>query len=301
MRHAKLSLIALCLAATPVCRSAQDPAANFVYVDGFEPEADCSAELVCPQPAASKFCVAGRLTEAGSGAPLRAFVNPEATCGAGALGGVCALRLTAYDGLQFAGDPAGATPLSPAETLVDGCGRFRLSGVDRPSLGFFALVSDDDGPSESVSDLHVPAVTLMPVSSGQRIEGLAFVAVRRETVASWTLSAGSPFGASSFADVGALVLRFAAAGVPAPGVTVLRNGSAVPADDFYFSDANETQLLAVDVQLTSTGINGAGMFSGPSNLVEHSGAGGEPAGCSWPSGLATTIAGTVAFLRLECP
>lgn len=107
---------------------------DYVYVDGFEALVDCSAELSCPVPTTGKACVSGRINDAGSGLPLRALLNAELQCGSGAIGGPCALSVTAHDATAFANNPLGSAPLSSNESLVDGCGRFRFSNLTPPSL-----------------------------------------------------------------------------------------------------------------------------------------------------------------------
>lgn len=274
--------------------------ADHVLVDGFEPLVDCSAELTCAIPPPGKACLAGLLREAGSGAVLRAFFNADRTCSDGAIGGACNLRLTAYDALEFASDPTGARELAVTGLVVDGCGRYRFSTVDRPPFGLVAIVADDAtaGPE---NDLHAAGATLHSLASGQRLERFDIVAVRRDTVAKWTVSAASPFGASGFADVGTILLEFSAAGVRAAGTTVLRNGNTIATDDFYFSDPDPAQRLQVATQLVGTGVNGSALVAPAGSPTSYSGFGGEPGGCTWPSVIAASPAGVVTLVRIECP
>jgi hypothetical protein len=281
---------ALLLASRPA-----SPSIDYVFVDGYENLPDCSADLTCATPPPGTFCIAGRVSEAGSGQPLRAFINPGAVCGQGAVGGPCDVELTAYDALEFANNPSGSPPLTSGERLVDGCGRYRLSGVQQPALGFVMVVADDaDAEPE---DLYVLAGTPRPTTAGARIEGFGAVAARRDTVARWTQSAGSPFGASSFADVGVLLLVFSVGGMPQAGVVVTESGSALPAKDYYFADAPPARL-AVDGARTNTNANGAALYA-MGAFTDYSGAGAEPAGCTWATALAGTIAGVVVYAALE--
>ncbi|HVF35959.1 MAG TPA: hypothetical protein VND91_11610 [Candidatus Saccharimonadia bacterium] len=288
--------LALMLVLVPLSASGQ-VVADHVFVDGFESAVDCSMELACAVPPSGKSCISGQLTEAGSGAAMRAFFNAGLACGEGAIGGPCNLRLTAYDAIAFASDP-GTAPLATTGAIVDGCGRFRFTTIDPPSFGFVTIVADD-AAGGAENDLHVPGATLHALGANQRLERFGIVAVRRDAVARWTISAGSPFGASSFADVGTILLQFSA-NIPAAGATVLRNGSTIAGDDYYFSDSNPAERLRVDAVLTSTGVNGAALVAPAGSPTSYSGFGGEPAGCTWPSVVAASPAGVVTLVRITC-
>jgi hypothetical protein len=112
-------------------------------------------------------------------------------------------------------------------------------------------------------------------------------------------SAGSPFGLVTFAEHGALLATFSKDGVPVPGVTVTRNGLAVPADDYYFSDPGADSRTTISPAQTMTGANGAALVT-DSGLIDHSGTGGESGGCVWSEELADTIAGVVTVADFNC-
>ncbi len=294
----QVMLMTLIATLTSMASSQRAAAGEFIYVDGFESAPDCSAVLACPIPAAGKSCISGQLTAAGSGVPLRAFLKAQQVCGDGAIGGPCDLKLTLYDALDFAGNPSGATPLPSDEKIIDGCGRFRITGITPPALGIVAIVADDADPALE-SDLHTPAEALHALGANVRVDGINVVAARNDTVDLWTQSAGSPFGASSFVDVGAVLLQFSVGATPRAGVTVTLNGSSVASKDYYFSDTAPAERVHVDAALTATGVNGAALIAN-GGLVNYSGTGGEPMGCTWPSVLAASIPGVLVFVEIGC-
>lgn len=271
------------------------PTSDYIYLDGFEPAPDCSLRLTCPVPSAGKSCMSGRLIDAGSGNPLQALFRADLACGGGAIGGPCDLSVSVHDAVSFASDPAGSVPLQVAASTIDGCGRFRFVDITPPGFGVAAIVADD-APG---NDLRSPTATFQSLATNVKVDDLDALTTRSDTVTQWTVSAGSPFGASTFADVGVILMYFTASDVPQAGVTVLQNGSTVPGNDYYFSDASLLQRLSVDSAQVNTGVNGSALFvNGP--LVSYSGIGGEPLGCTWPSRAAASIAGVVLFIEIAC-
>ena len=284
--------------ASPMAMAGTEPAVvDYVHVDGFEAPVDCTQDLACSAPAEGTVCLAGRISEAGTSRPMKAFKHAERSCAEGAIGGACDLRLRSYDAIELAANPSGATPLA-ANVYVDGCARFRITDQAVPALGFLAVVADDSGLLPE-HDFHVPSALFRSVSANAQIEDQELVVARHDTDARWTQSAGAPFGADSFADVGVLLFRFRASAVPAPGVTLLRNGSTQPALDWYFTDASIFARTEVSGAATATGTNGSALITG-GGLSTYTGAGGEPAGCAWPSANAAAIPGYMVFVPFEC-
>ena len=299
LRPAPFRLTLGIMLVTMIVTSSQRVAAGeYIYADGFEPAVDCSAVLACPIPAAGKSCISGQLTSAGSGAPLRAFIKAQQACGDGAIGGPCDLKLTLYDALDFASNPGGSTPLTSVEKLIDGCGRFRINGITPPAFGTVAIVADDADPALE-SDLHAPAATLHVLGTNERVDHVNVVAARNDTVDLWTESAGSPFGASSFVDVGTVLLQFSVGATPRTGVTVTLNASVAASKDYYFSDTAPTGRVHIDAALTATGADGAALLA-DGGLLSYSGTGGEPLGCTWPLVTAASIPGVLVFVPIGC-
>ena len=268
---------------------------DYVYVDGFEAQPDCSTPLACPAQSGGKACISGRFESAANGKPVRAFFGAGLTCAQGAVGGPCDLSLSAYDALDFAGNPAGAVPLAGTSKTVDGCGRFRVDGMSPPQLGFVALVTED-ADSAPESDLHVFGSAPYELGANETVDGATAIVVRRDTVARWTQSAGSPFGASTFADVGALLLQYRDEGAPSAGVTATVNGNTSASNDYYFSDAIPSDRLFVAAASGSTGANGAALFAQGGSPTLYSGTGG----CSWPAKLGSSTPGVVLYLEFDC-
>ena len=75
-------------------------------------------------------------------------------------------------------------------------------------------------------------------------------------------------------------------------VTVRRQGNAIPADDFYFTDRTTTRR-AVSSTLTSTGASGSVLVLDSPSPNLHDGVGNEPPSCTWPAARAVTIPGGV--------
>jgi len=278
--------------------AATESSIDYIHLDGFEPGADCSAELPCPTPSAGKSCLSGRLVTAASGTPVRAFLNAQAACGAGAVGGPCDLSLTAYDATAFAQNPLAAPPLASTEKLVDGCGRFRIANFDPPLFGFVAVLVDDADPAPE-SDRHAPTATPRALAANAKLDGARVLVTRTETVAGWTQTAGNPFGANGFVAEGSVLLQFRAAGTPRAGVAVTANGSAVSTKDYYFSDVGPADRVTVDASLATTGANGAVLVVN-SGFVSYSGFGGEPMGCTWPASMTSSIPGVLVYVEIDC-
>lgn len=265
-----------------------------ISYDAGPPVHDCAIARPCPSASPGRVSVCGHLVDVETDEQLRAEFPAYAVCGSGseATDGACQLAITFYDALDFAGNPTGATPLGVSEFLLDDCGRFIAHDVQRPSLGFLGIAVDD---ASGAPDDHRLTGVAFPVSSGQVLANTKVYGLATTTDAAWTAQAG--LGGSTFNDRGAVLTLFTdSTGGPVSGVQVRSNGSVRPADDYYFGDATPRTRTTVDADLTATGPNGASLLLN-SALVEHSGTGGEPSGCSWSSSLAASIAGVVFVQR----
>lgn len=257
-----------------------------IFVDGFEP-INCSLPLTCPTPQGGNSCIAGQLSDAATTQPLHATSGVGLACGnGGAAGGPCDLNLSAYDALAFEQNPAGSTPLSAAEALVDGCGRFRFSGLTPPLSGGVAVVASDSAGSSG----HTPTATLHALGANQGVTAINAVVATSNTVTSW-------FFLGSIADTthGLILLSYRNGGNPAIGVTVAPNGGSVGAIR-YFSDADAQRLLASQVA-TSTGANGSALVAN-SPYIGFSGASGGMNVC--PTLMTASLPGIVVFAELAC-
>lgn len=279
---------------TAVCVMRPALADDYVFVDSFESR-DCSAALTCPVPASGKTCISGQLVDAGTTAPLRARFNLGLTCGGGAVGGPCDLTVAAHDAVAFVANPSTSTPLPSIETTIDGCGRFRFASLQMPNSGFVAIAVDD-APG---NDTYAMSATTVHPAANQRFDGVDVIALQHATDSAWTTSAGAPFGTSTFADVGSILLTFSIGGVPTTGVSVIRNGTPIAASDYYFSDSSP-QRLSIDSAASATGANGSALVASATTFATYSGSGGESSGCNWPSLMMSSAAGVVIFAEFVC-
>ena len=292
---------------TLVVLGAALPAAGFaglsIFADGFEVcdasrwtsstgLLDCSANLVCAAQADGKTCLAGRVFDMETSAPRCANTVTAAACSASAEGGACALRIEAYDALAFFSDPVSTPPLATVERFVDGCGRYRLSGVTIPPGVYISTVIDD---AADAGDLHRIAAGFQFVFNASENEGIRSFALTRATDEAWTATAGSPFGDDTFADRGLFAGIYLHNGTPVSGVQVTYNGTPQTADDYYFSDTDPFRRSTVAAAAVSTGANGTGLLV-ESAFGGYGGSGNEPVGCVWPGVTASTTAG-VALVR----
>lgn len=226
-------------------------------------------DLRCPEAAAGTFAVCGTLHDVETGEPLRT-----------------ALDVRAYDAVAFASNPDAATPLSARSIVADASGRFHVVDAAVPTLGTALITSG----AASATD-HVLSGTSMPVAGGDRLTDAWLPALRRSTVDAWTSSAAI-YATGTFADSGAVLSVFIGDDGPAAGVEAV-----VPSPDtsFYF-DAASSAIVDVDPTATHTGADGAALTI-RTGLDNHSGQGGEPAGCEWPSALAASVPGLVWVLQ----
>lgn len=250
--------------------------------------ADCNVELPCPAPAAGRVTVCGRLWDVQTEQVIAAAAPTGEPCAASTSDGPCALSLELFDMLDFAQNPAAATPLAAQELVVDDCGRYRATDIPNPTFGFLAVVVDD---AAGQADDHAQTAIAVQMSQAMPARGLRAYATRRATDVAWTSSAG--LGGGSFATRGVLIAVFAHGAVPVAGVQIRAQAQAPSAaTTFTFSDTGVTRAMAV-AQPEVTGANGTVLVIDQPVPVPFDGVGGEPATCQWPSALAAAIPGVV--------
>jgi len=251
---------------------------------------DCAIDLPCPDAAPNKVSVCGRILDVADTVEVGAGVA-FAECGEGDTAGGCAVDITPYDALDFAGNPNGATPLPYVSKYRDTCGRYRLVEVNRPSLGFLGLAVDDSG----TDDVYALTGNAFPVVSAEVRPDQRAWAVTHALDAQWTTDA--ELVGDSFVTRGAILALFADDnGDPVAGVTFTEMGNPEVDNDFYFADTDPATRLTVDPALDVTGANGSALKIN-SALVEHSGNGG---GCTWTSDLAAAIPGVLFVAPKYC-
>jgi hypothetical protein len=282
------------------CGANTDPIVNedgVTVCEGSGGAQSCDSPISCPPPSGGKVSVCGQLFDVETGTPIRAGTPAFADCNpaAPAASGPCALKVAFYDPLAFAGDTS-TMPQTTDQVRLDDCGRFAGVNIARPFNGFLAVAVDDAGAADN---RRLTGVAFSIATNERRVGVRAFSAAFA-TDAKWTSSAGNPFGAQSLVDRGVFLPVYytkhpAEGGTPVAGVQIRASGMAadgVGTFDFYFGDTDRTIRSTIDPAAEATGANGAGLMVGTS-LTQHSGLGGEPQGCVWPSNLAAAIPGVV--------
>lgn len=245
----------------------------------------------CPTPASGKITVCGQIVDVENDDSVQAGGATGTPCGpTPSADGPCSVQMQFYDPVAFAANPATATPIAPATLYVDDRGRFRAEDLTPPAGGYLAVAVGD---AVGTTDRHRLTAVVTSVTAGTSQVLLAFV-TRIPTDAAWTASAG--LSASTFAQRGVIAAIFRYQGVGRAGVTITRSGAAAPADDYYFVDAGQTRTT-----IDSAGPTGAsgGVLLLNSGLAFHSGTGGEPGSCQWPSRPAAAIPGVVLVQLME--
>lgn len=270
----------------------EDPATHVITCVGTG-ETGCNSPIACPAPSAGRITICGRLYDTQTGAPIEDAGATGAVCpGTPTADGPCSLKMQFFDAVEFAGNPTGATPQTPAGGLtIDTCGRFRASDLPEASLGFMGVAVDD---ANGTADRH--KLTGVALANGDALpaRNVSAYATRNETDTTWT--SGAALAGQSFATRGALLMVFRHRGEGVADVTARRGNQAVPNDDYYFTDASTLTRNNVDTATgrNKTGMNGAVLVLDATHAVSsYDGVGGEPATCQWPSNLAAAVLGVV--------
>jgi hypothetical protein len=265
----------------------------------------CGTEIACPLPSPGKQTICGQLYNIADNSEFRATGSPTgARCTMPTADGPCSLRMDAYNAIDFAHDPM-TTPLNVGDKYLDDCGRYKFVDVTPPGAPFIGLGFDDADASKMGAPGETNAVGVAlptnPDTSTNHFE--AFIA-KQSTTDQW--ANGGPTVATGFH-----VLIFRAHTCQAdnftctgdrfelqPGVQILADASAVPNNDYYFSDT-DTKRTMVDASLTSTGTNGTGLLTGASvdDSLIWNGMGGitDTVNCKWEKHAAASIPGVVTF------
>jgi hypothetical protein len=268
----------------------------------------CDIDLPCPSPTpnSGKISFCGRIYDVGDDHQIQALTPTTKACSdpEAAQDGPCALTLQFFDALDFAANPTTTTPLQPGEFTIDDCGRWAAKDLPRPGLGFLGIGLDDE---TNPGIYRLTGVAFPAVANQTKTKVRAYVVLDAD-VQAWSTDAGQ----TDFATQGVFATTFyrgtASSGyVPVAGVQITEAGNVEAANDWYFDDTILTSRKSVSDTLTATGPNGSGLKIN-SGLVEHSGTGAEPSGCTWTSALARAIPGVVFYSprfavmgMTECP
>ena len=254
---------------------------------------DCAIELPCPPPLPGKLTVCGRLVDLETNAPVAVAHPTRTACTGVTADGPCSIALRFVDFLEFSMNPVSATPIAPESLIVDDCGRFRATNLNRPAFGFIGVVTDD---AAGTSDRHRPTLIVSPNGLAAPAAGRRAYVTRSATNQAWTAAAG--LGGQTLLDRGLLVLSHRHRGNPVAGVSARRAGNPIPNDDLYFSDPGPTRSTVAPAA-TATGANGTALVLNVPSATNHSGAGAEPPGCRWPESLGAAIPGAVMVLERD--
>jgi hypothetical protein len=257
--------------------------------------ADCAIPLPCPAPDSSRATLCGRIYDSESDDVVEASNPTRQACTGATASGPCSLRVRYFDALDFAMNPTGAQTIEPSESVVDDCGRFRAQNMQRATFGFMGIAIDD---TQTVTPAEPHRLTSVAYSNAIAVgnTNVRAYASRVSTDMRWTATAG--LTGMTFAQRGVLLKVFLYHGMPVAGVGGTRSGAQVPNDDFYFSDTGITRSTVAPAQ-SATGANGSALIINSPSPIEHSGTGGEPAGCQWPGTLSASIAGVIMVDRQE--
>src|SRR4029079_1581542 len=195
----------------------------------------------CSQPDPDTTTICGRIVDIETGAAVQDGDGSDTSACVvddPADTGPCSLELFAYDAIQFTNNPDEAQPLAADEYTIDRCGRYRVVNARVPTAGIIAVALQDNS-NGTVDDVVLSGIAAR-VSEGLRVADRDLYAVRHDTDASWTSTAGAPFGATTFAEKGVAAVIYRHADQPVPGVVITIGGDPVPADDYYFESAETT-------------------------------------------------------------
>lgn len=254
--------------------------------------------FACPDPEPGKQTICGQIYDLETGEP---FADPGATCArcaAPADTGPCSIGVRAFDAIQFGTNPQTATPLEVGDTYVDDCGRYKLENVTPPSGPFVGLGLDDATAGPGGTTVAVGVAT--PTAPGTATQELDAFVVSAAATTGWTESGGPSIADGMFVAV----FRAMRAGqTPQAGVTITRNGAAIPDDDSYFV-ATEATRTTIDPLATETGANGTAIVE-PASIAEGATAYGAdpgplPAGCAWEQHAGVALPGIV-FVQVFRP
>ncbi|HEU0032744.1 MAG TPA: hypothetical protein VFQ53_19065 [Kofleriaceae bacterium] len=258
-----------------------------------------SAGFACPQPAAGKQTICGQIYDIETGQP---FQDVGATCmpcpATPTATGPCSLAIRAYDAVMFATNPQTATPLATGPIYIDDCGRYKVPDITVPGNPFIGLGIDDAaaanaGPAGTTNATGI--ATLKRVDTATK-DVEAFIA-KKSTTDQWTASGGPPISIGMYVTI----FRAMSTGLAnQAGVTVTRNGSTIPADDYYFQ-ATQATRTTVDAAANATGANGTAIVTN-AKLGELYGAqqGPLPAECRWSTAQGASLP-FIVFVQIFRP
>jgi hypothetical protein len=268
------------------------PDAMALPPDAAEPLA-CDMELPCPAPASGRFMICGRLYDFSSSHPI--VDGPTAT----------SLKVSFYDALAFASNPAESTP--ELSVTPDACGRFVASAPDHQGVSVpnaqFVLVSVDDAAVNAPAGDFVATGVLFEAIAGASQQHAHAYATRETSADDWsgpqspTLVEQGVYAAIFIDTTKPRAGSFD--GEPTAGVTLTRE-SKTTAKIFYFDDASPVQHSHLGGD--ATGASGTVIIVGGDSFDTYGGSGPAPE-CAWPPAVGGTVPNTILVSEREgtCP
>jgi hypothetical protein len=269
----------------------------------------CGVPLDCPQPSPGKMTVCGQLYDIETMQEFRGSGAMGEPCVTATADGPCALRMDAFDAIDFAthaGSSDPATPLQVGDTYLDDCGRYRFEDVPMPSSPFVGLGFDDKDASKAGPPGATNAVGVATAFASDATVNLEAFVATKATTDKWQGSGGPPLSGGIYVAIfRAHKCDFdgtTCTGDPKetqPGVQIYKDTLAVPNNDYYFADT-DNQHTQVDPSLTVTGSNGTGLLTGASAVTDQikwTGMGGisDTTNCAWEHHAAASLANIVTF------
>jgi hypothetical protein len=254
----------------------------------------CDFDLRCGSAAAGKVSVCGRLFDVETDQRIEGVEATGLPCTSenAVQEGPCQLDVKFYDAVQFAGNPTGATPLTVEDFVLDDCGRYSATNIQRPDLTFLGIAVDDRAGQGNNRELT--GVAFGPVASAQVFSNQRTYSMAVATNTAWSSQVGlNP----TFVSRGVFMSIFLHGRDPVPGVRVIDTTRPnTTGDDYYFDDAEpfSRQLVSASGPAgdNRTGPNGVALLLN-SGLALHTGEGAEPTGCVWPTDQAASVPGVL--------
>jgi hypothetical protein len=269
----------------------------------------CGQPLDCPKPSPGKMTICGQLYDIETMQEFRDLDNATGDpCVTATADGPCALRMDAFDAIDFATHAGSATPPTPlqvGDTYIDTCGRYRFEDVPMPSSPYVGLGFDDKDAAKMGPPGATNAVGVATAFSQDVTVNLEAFIAKKATTDAWEGSGGPPVSGGIYVpifrahkcDADGTTCTGDAMATQA-GVQIYKNTQQVPNSDYYFADA-DNKHTQVDPSLTSTGANGTGLLTGASvmDMLAWTGMGGiaDTTNCKWESHAAASLPNIVTF------
>jgi outer membrane protein OmpA-like peptidoglycan-associated protein len=217
-----------------------------------------AAGFACPQPAPGKMTICGQLFDLETGTP---FSDPGAQCtpcAAPTATGVCSVGIRPIDAVKFALNPMDpGAGLASGTLYLDDCGRFKVPDITIPTANPFVGLGIDDadmakqGPAGTTNIVGLAT----PKAADVALKDFEAFVAPSTTTTKWAQSGGPTLATGMFV---AIFRAMRTGFTNQAGVTILRNGQPIAADDFYFQPSQATRAT-IEPTALATGANGTAL------------------------------------------